>query len=185
MAFINPRTDLSQLANADEMSFIPMECVSDEYGDVMELRQGKKADSKGYTKFQENDLIWARITPCMQNGKSAIVKNLANKLGYGSTEYHVVRIKSQDCSLEFVHILLRTNTILQDATHYFTGSAGQQRVPKSYLENLEIPIPPLAKQQEIAQQITNLKSQIKTLKTQAEQNKADAIKAFEQEIFNH
>lgn len=185
VAHINPRTDLTNLANTDAMSFIPMECVSDEYGDVMELRQGKKAASKGYTKFQDDDLIWARITPCMQNGKSAIVKNLTNKLGYGSTEYHVVRIKNHDCSLEFVHILLRTNTILQDATHYFTGSAGQQRVPKSYLENLEIPIPPLKIQQEIAQHIANLKSQIKHLKTRAEQNRAEAIKAFEQAIFNH
>ena len=185
VAYINPRTDLTNLANADEMSFIPMECVSDEYGDVMELRQGKKADSKGYTKFQEDDLIWARITPCMQNGKSAIVKNLANKLGYGSTEYHVVRIKNQDCSLEFLHILLRTNTILQDATHYFTGSAGQQRVPKSYLENLEIPIPPLEIQQKIALYIANLKTQIKTLKSQAERNRAEAIQAFELAIFNH
>lgn len=183
VTFVNPRTDLSNLKDNDEMSFIPMECVSDEYGEVMELREGQKANSKGYTKFQEGDLIWARITPCMQNGKSAIVSNLSNGVGYGSTEYHVIREKDSSFSVNYAHTLLRRSVILNDAVNYFTGSAGQQRVPKSYLENLEVPVPPLSKQNEIIATISEMRSEIKALQEKAAINREQAIKEFEQEIF--
>ncbi|WP_301186897.1 restriction endonuclease subunit S [uncultured Alistipes sp.] len=83
LAFINPRTDLSMLNDTDEMSFIPMEDISDDYGEWQNKKIGKKADVKGYTKFQNGDIIWARITPCMQNGKSALLSNLINGKGYG------------------------------------------------------------------------------------------------------
>lgn len=182
--FINPRTNLDQLNDNDEMSFIPMDCISDIYGEVIKIKEGKKKNSSGYTKFQENDLIWARITPCMQNGKSAIVKGLKNRLGYGSTEYHVIRKKSNDIILDFIYNILRTELIRGDAVNYFTGSAGQQRVPKSYLENLKIPLPPLEKQIEIVAYITNLKNKIKKLHILAKKNREEAIREFEQEIFN-
>lgn len=182
--FINPRTNLDQLNDNDEMSFIPMDCISDIYGEVIKIKEGKKKNSSGYTKFQENDLIWARITPCMQNGKSAIVKGLKNRLGYGSTEYHVIRKKSNDIILDFIYNILRTELIRGDAVNYFTGSAGQQRVPKSYLENLKIPLPPLEKQIEIVAYITNLKNKIKKLHILAKKNREEAIQEFEQEIFN-
>lgn len=180
---VNPRTDLSSLKNEDNMSFIPMKNVSDTYGKITKSDEGVKSDSQGYTKFQENDLIWARITPCMQNGKSAIARELVNGFGYGSTEYHVLREKNKGFSIVFAYHLLRTQTVLQDAINYFTGSAGQQRVPKSYLENLLVPVPPLEKQKEIANHISDLKEKIKNLKEQASQNRQDAITDFEKEIF--
>lgn len=184
LAQINPRTDLSNLKEEDNMSFIPMACVSDDYGEVMELRGGKKSESKGYTKFQDGDLIWARITPCMQNGKSAIVQNLKNGLGYGSTEYHIVRKLSNEFSIEYTYTLLRTSLVRNDAVNYFTGSAGQQRVPKSYLEELEVPVPPLSVQNRIVNKINELKDQVKTLNNEALINRREAIKEFEKEIFS-
>lgn len=183
VAFINPRTTLLNLKDDDAMSFIPMECVSDEYGEVIELRKGRKADSKGYTKFQEGDLIWARITPCMQNGKSAIVKSLTNGVGYGSTEYHVIREKDPTFNIQYAHTLLRRSVILHDAVNYFTGSAGQQRVPKSYLENLEIPVPPISKQIEVSEAISTMIKQMKQLQESAASNRKQAIREFEYEIF--
>ena len=184
MVYVNPRTDLTDLESEDVMSFIPMKYISDDYGIVLNTDQGKKEHSKGYTKFKDGDLLWARITPCMQNGKSAIVSDLLNGFGYGSTEYHVLRKKEDDLKLDFLYHLLRTKLIREDAVSHFTGSSGQQRVPKSYLENLTVPLPPLKTQTQIANHISGLKLQIKDLKKQANENRAKAIQEFEEEIFS-
>ena len=155
LAYINPRTDISMLNDKDELSFIPMEDISDDYGEWVGTRRGSKTNIKGYTKFQDGDIIWARITPCMQNGKSAYVHNLVNGKGFGSTEFHIVRLKTQEVLPEYIHTILRHYDVLCYAKKYFTGSAGQQRVPASYLENLLIPIPPLDIQKKIADDYIN------------------------------
>ncbi len=183
LVYVNPRTDLSELDANDSMSFIPMKNVSDDYGEIITLDEGQKSKSGGYTKFRDGDLIWARITPCMQNGKSAIVSGLDNGLGYGSTEYHVLREKEDSFLIDYLYHLLRTRTVREDAINYFTGSAGQQRVPKAYLENLIIPAPPLSIQKEVISNIDKIKSQIKELNKQAAENRNIAIKEFENEIF--
>ena len=184
LIYVNPRTDLKELKDSDDMSFIPMECVSDEYGEVIELRSGKKSKSGGYTKFQEGDLIWARITPCMQNGKSAVIQGLKNKLGYGSTEFHVLRAKDKTFSIAFTYHLLRSLAVRMDAINHFTGSAGQQRVPKEYLENLIVPVPPIQIQNEISKHLNELKEKKRNLTQKADASRLSAIKEFEKEIFH-
>ncbi|MDY3316599.1 restriction endonuclease subunit S [Riemerella anatipestifer] len=180
---INPRTNL--LENDKNISFIPMECVSDDFGEIIELKSKKISESKGYTKFQENDLIWARITPCMQNGKSAIVSNLENKLGCGSTEFHVIRNNNtSNTHTEYIYHILRLKIVLNRATSYFTGSAGQQRVPKSFLEELVIPVPPIDVQVKISNKLSEIKTNIKTNITQAKNLKHQAEQEFEQAIFS-
>lgn len=183
LALINPKTDLSMLSDADNMSFIPMEDISDVYGEWMGKRIGCKSDIKGYTKFQNGDIVWARITPCMQNGKSALLTNLVNGKGYGSTEFHVVRVKSSDVLSQYIHTLLRHFDMLSDAKKYFTGSAGQQRVPTSYLENLLIPIPPLDVQKQIADEYTNGIEQAKQGYMKIYNYKQELKKNFETQIF--
>ena len=183
LAFINPKTDLSMLSDADNMSFIPMEDISDDYGEWVGKRNGSKSNIKGYTKFQDGDIIWARITPCMQNGKSALLSNLVNGKGYGSTEFHVVRIKSNDVLPRYIHTLLRHFDVLSDAKKYFTGSAGQQRVPTSYLENLLIPIPPLDVQKQISDEYTNGIEQAKQGYMKIYNYKQELKKNFETQIF--
>lgn len=155
LAYINPRTDVSMLDDKDELSFIPMEDISDDYGEWVGTRIGYKANIKGYTKFQDGDIVWARITPCMQNGKSALLYNLVNGKGFGSTEFHIVRLKTQEVLPDYIHTLLLHYDVLSDAKKYFTGSAGQQRVPASYLENLLIPVPPLDIQKKIVEDYIN------------------------------
>ena len=182
---INPSTSFLSLNDNDELSFIPMECISDEFGEWKERRKCKKKDSKGYTKFQSGDLIWARITPCMQNGKSAIVDNLESGLGCGSTEFHVLRNKESGLNLQFVHLILRQPMVLDDAKRSFTGSAGQQRVPKSYLENLSIPFPPISIQNAIVEHANQLKEQMKQLKQEAKELRENALVEFEKEIFEN
>lgn len=179
---INPSTNFNDLSFND-LSFIPMECISDEYGEISYTQTGTIQKSKGYTKFKNGDLLWAKITPCMENGKSAITNNLLNGYGYGSTEYHVLRAQSERISIEFIYNLLRTKLVREKATSTFTGSAGQQRVPKSFLDELLIPIPPIKKQNEINKYISNLKNQIKELHKSSKNNKEKAILEFEETIF--
>lgn len=180
---IDPKNNFSALNEDLEMSFIPMQCISDENGEIIKLENGINKKSKGYTRFQEGDLIWAKITPCMQNGKSAILKGLKNGYGYGSTEFYVIRNLNSNICLDYIYHILRTKLVRQDAVKYFTGSSGQQRVPKSYLQNLEIPLPDFDKQKNISNQIYTIKMEIKNLKQEAEQNRITAQEEFEKELF--
>jgi type I restriction enzyme S subunit len=183
IAIINPTVSFVKEPQNKEVSFIPMECVSDDYGEIMEHRDGITGESKGYKKFVENDIIWSRITPCMQNGKSAIATGLKNKLGYGSTEYHIVRI-DDDTLREYIYHILRNDRVLQEATSYFTGSAGQQRVPKEFLENLKIPIVDKPKMKIYNQTLSIMKQKLKELNIKAKEYRENALKEFEKEIFS-
>ena len=180
---IDPKNNFSALNKDLEMSFIPMQCISDEYGEIVKLENGINEKSKGYTRFQEGDLVWAKITPCMQNGKSAILKGLKNGYGYGSTEFYVIRNSNSNICLDYIYHILRTKLVRWNAVKYFTGSSGQQRVPKSYLQNLEIPLPDFDKQKNISNQIYAIKMKIKKLKQEAEQNRIAAQEEFEKELF--
>lgn len=119
----------------------------------------------------------------MQNGKSALLTNLVNGKGYGSTEFHVIRIKSSEVLPQYIHTLLRHFDVLFDAKKYFTGSAGQQRVPTSYLESLLIPIPPLEVQKQIAEEYTSGIEQAKQGYDKISSYKQDLKKSFEAQIF--
>lgn len=180
---INPTTSFTKLNFNTKISFVPMESVSDEYGEVKDNRVTSIEKSKGYTKFKSGDLIWARITPCMQNGKSAIVNNLVNGLGCGSTEFHVFREISNTISLKFIHVLFRSKYFLSFAQKHFTGSAGQQRVPVSFFYELRIPVPPLFIQHEVVEKIEAMRAEIKGLKNSAEEMRIKAKENFELEIF--
>lgn len=185
---INPATVYPK--DIDNISFLPMECVSDVYGEIIEAREGKTYSAKGYTRFQENDVLWAKITPCMQNGKCAIAHKLLNGYGYGSTEYHVFRAIAGKCMPEYIHALMRTPYLRKMAQTYFTGSAGQQRVGTDFLEVLTIPAIPISSsstndvtQERIANHITSIKSQIKALRQRAESLRSLAKKEFEAAVF--
>lgn len=183
LAYINPKTDFSILSEDDEISFIPMEDISDDYGEWTGKKTLKRSEIKGYTKFQNGDIIWARITPCMQNGKSTLLQNLVNGKGCGSTEFHVIRIKSAEVLPQYIHTLLRHCDVLSDAKKYFTGSSGQQRVPASYLENLLIPIPILETQKQIANEYTSGIEQAKQGYLKICNYKQTLKKDFESQIF--
>ncbi len=183
LLYINPNTSFSDLDDNDEISFVPMESVSDKYGELKEYKTCKKSSSKGYTKFKNGDLIWAKITPCMQNGKSTVVRSLSNGYGCGSTEFYVLRNENENLNIDYVHLLLRLPIVLKDAMKHFTGSAGQQRVPKTYLENLSIPYPPLSVQNNIVRNAKKQMEEIKQMRTESEKLKQEALVNFEKQIF--
>jgi len=83
-----------------------------------------KKVAKGYTYFEENDVLFAKITPCMQNGKHVIARNLNDGIGFGTTEFHVLR-PNNDILAEWIHFFIRQSYFLQEATAYFTGAVSE------------------------------------------------------------
>lgn len=161
---INPsKKEIQYIKKNIEVSFIPMSYIDDNSGTIVqqdtinidEIRR------KGYKYFREGDVLFARITPCMENGKCVITDNLTNQLGFGSTEYHVIR-PNKYILAKWIQLFLRQQIIRDEAVRHFTGSVGQQRVPENFLQNLLIPLPfsngqpDLELQQRIVQRIEEL-----------------------------
>lgn len=147
---INPRRPAKLAIEPDsETTFVPMAGVDDESGTIAQPQVKTFSEvSRGYTYFEEGDVIFAKITPCMQNGKHAVASGLLNGFGFGSTEFHVIR-PSDAIMAEWIHSFLRQPSILTEAQRHFRGAVGQQRVPKEFLIDLPIPLPPLAEQRRI------------------------------------
>ena len=166
---INPATPFSGYELDTNVTFVPMEKVSAEYGEADLSLCKVIEEAKGYTRFRNNDLIWAKITPCMENGKSAVVDNLKEGIGCGSTEFHVFRALD-GINIHYIHALLRLKSLRQHAALHFTGSAGQQRVSSEFFKELIIPKPSIEKQTEIADYIIKTRNRVKKL-----QQEADAV----------
>jgi type I restriction enzyme S subunit len=145
-----------------------MECVDEVWGEVIEQHSRPYSESKGYTEFQEGDVLWAKITPCMQNGKSAVAQNLLQQRGFGSTEFHVFRVDAAQLDARYLLAVLRLKYLRQFATLFFGGSAGHQRVDALFFQKLAIPLPPLINQQKMAIEIELLKTQAQSLRQQAQ-----------------
>lgn len=147
---LNPRRPTFQRNDETPTTFVPMPAVDENSGTITapEVRPFGEV-KKGYTYFAEDDVLFAKITPCMQNGKHAIACNLIDGVGFGSTEFHVIRPGSQVLP-EWIHFFVRQPAVLKAAEAHFTGSVGQQRVPDEYLANLTLPLPPLPEQRRIA-----------------------------------
>ncbi len=151
---INPKkSELKELNGDMEISFVPM-------SDVQEKRINFEAKEKrklhevinGYTYFRNNDVLLAKITPCFENGKSGIAKNLTNDIGFGSTEFIVIRPSCKIIS-ELIYYFISDERFLKIGMNNMTGSAGQKRVPADIVRHLKIPLPPLSVQQDIVAEI--------------------------------
>jgi type I restriction enzyme S subunit len=104
----------------------------------------------GFTYFAEGDVLFAKITPCMENGKGAIALGLSSGVGFGSTEFHVLRPVHGVTNSHWIYQVLAFRKFRENAAANMTGSAGQRRVPASYLENYTISLPPLELQNRFA-----------------------------------
>lgn len=144
VAIINPKDKIDDLAIS--VSFVPMQNVSETGNiDVSEIRQALEV-SKGFTSFIDGDVLMAKITPCMENGKGAVAVGLCNGRGFGSTEFFVIRPDRSKVRSEWIYYYTVQKRFRLDCERNMTGSAGQKRVPKAYLENSKIGIPSLAEQ---------------------------------------
>lgn len=160
-----------------QTTFVPMAAVAEKTGTIAkpEVVPYSKV-SKGYTYFEENDVLFAKITPCMQNGKHVIARNLIDGLGFGTTEFHVIR-PSNEVLPEWIHFFIRQPYFLREATAYFTGAVGQQRVPDEFLSNYTIPLPPIEEQRRIAVKTQELMQEVERARTACEK-RLEAAKAL-------
>jgi type I restriction enzyme, S subunit len=149
VAKINPRP--SRVPQLDEMvSFAGMTDLSAERGCITQSALRPFAEvCKGYTPFHAQDILVAKITPCFENCKIGEA-SIPTDIGYGSTEFHVIRPLPARLDRRYLLHFLRQARILKTGERRMTGSAGQRRVPASFLEALEIPLPPLEEQRRIA-----------------------------------
>lgn len=140
IATINPsKTEIQKYDENLEVTFLSMQNLGN--GFVNERDKGAiKYFKGGYTYFAENDILIAKITPCMEHGKCAIATNLTNKIGFGSTEFNVFRVKDSRFLQEFIFCYLNRENIRKIAADNMVGTSGRQRVPTAFYENLPIPL---------------------------------------------
>lgn len=174
---LNPRRPKLDRAANTPTTFVQMSAVAENGGGIVrpETRPFGQV-SKGYTFFAEGDVIFAKITPCMQNGKHAIARNLLDGIGFGSTEFHVFRPGGEIISEWILNFLLQPS-ILTEATRYFTGAVGQQRVPENVLANLEIMLPPVDEQRRIISRLLKQMAEVERARSAAHA-KLEAIEAL-------
>jgi type I restriction enzyme S subunit len=140
---------------------------------------------RGYTYFEERDVLFAKITPSMQNGKSAIAKGLIDGFGFGSTEFHVLRPSSRVIP-EWVYLFVRQRSFRDEAMQHFRGAVGQQRVPAEFLKSYSFPLPPLDEQRHIVARIEELFARIEEargLRAAADQDAERLIPAALTDMF--
>ena len=148
---LNPKkAQEKRLASNIDVSFVPMSSVS-ENGDIdpTDIRSYEEV-KKGFTYFAENDVLFAKITPCMENGKGAVARSLKNGIGFGSTEFHVLRPIKDISNPYWIYALTSFKSFRKDAEANMTGSAGQRRTPASFLNNYKVALPPIYLQNQFA-----------------------------------
>lgn len=184
-AKINPsKTELNGFGESKEVSFLPMPAVDDKTGTIKAPLIKKYSEVKsGYTYFRDGDVIFAKITPCMENGKSAVCKNLVNTVGFGSTEFHVIRPDTKELLPEWIHLIVRSKKFREEAEKNMPGTAGQKRVPKEFLEDYLFPIPDITEQKAIIEHANKLIQKQGLLKTEIS-NRSSYILAFTSSVLS-
>lgn len=140
IAHVNPNPEKNRFSDDLPVTFLPMRNVEEMTGkiDVSITRKFKEV-KKGYTFFEEGDILFAKITPCMENGKIAIAQNLTNKIGFGSTEFHVIRFKNDDMLPRFYFWYFLQDEFRNNVQRNMKGTAGQLRVSSDYIKNVLVP----------------------------------------------
>ena len=154
IALLNPKNDLD---DSLETSFIPMMLVDDKFSNhhISEKRKWGEI-KKGFSHFAEGDIGVAKITPCFQNRKSCVFKNLINGYGAGTTELSIVRPLKEYCNQEYLLCIFKSEYFISNGVKSFTGTAGQQRIHKDYLKQFVMPVPPFEEQKRIVAKVKEL-----------------------------
>lgn len=151
---VNPRkSQLAELKQDTRVSFVPMADLNEHQIAFQPSDEKQLSEvSASYTYFQDNDVLLAKVTPCFENGKAGIARELLNGIGFGSSEFYVLRSNGQVLP-EWVYFCVMHPLFRDAAVAQMTGTGGLQRVPRDYVENFQIPLPPLEVQKEIVAEI--------------------------------
>lgn len=170
IAQTNPsKSEISTLPNDTVVSFIEMSSVSnDGFIKTKVDRSWQDLRNGSYTYFRNGDIIIAKITPCMENGKCALATKLTNGIGLGSSEFHVFRVESSMILNKFLFGLLNRPNIRLEAEKKMTGASGHRRVPIAWYEDLDIPVPSIEEQRRIVSQVEELEAGIKIARKKIE-----------------
>ncbi|MFV8596823.1 restriction endonuclease subunit S [Ralstonia pseudosolanacearum] len=167
IADINPGRTKPE-SEDDEVSFLAMGDVSEEGRVIGRQTRNYQDVAKGFTSFVENDVLVAKITPCFENGKGALATNLLGGIGFGSTEFHVIRAKEGDTLPSFLHFHTRDESFRKSGERNMVGSAGQKRVPADFLREYKIALPPIREQQKIVAILTTVDDKLEVIACQIE-----------------
>ena len=166
LCIVNPSKKLipSNLQANDTVSFLPMEDLEIKAGYAEPKQTRLLSEVQGsYTFFAEDDVLLAKVTPCFENGKVGIASNLRNGIGFGSSEFFVIR-PIKGIVKEVIYFLAQTQLFISEASKQLTGTSGLRRVPRSFIENLSIAIPPMELQEAFAERIKVVEKEKITIK---------------------
>ncbi len=185
IASINPSSKESKNSSADSLvPFLPMENLT-EKGDLnFEIMKPLAELQNGFTYFEENDVIVAKITPCFENGKAALIKELNGGYGFGSTEFHVMRANRSNLDNKFLFFIIKSHSFRSMGKALMTGAAGQKRVPTSFVKEYQLVLPPPPEQQAIANYLDDKTRKIDTL-IEKKQRLIALLKEQRTAIINH
>ena len=151
VTIINPKNDLDDTL---EISFIPMTCVKDGFRNSHTFETKKWGEvKKGFSHLAEGDIGVAKITPCFQNRKSVVFRNLKNGYGTSTTELTIVRPMEGAVCAEFLLYFFQSAFFINKGIESFTGAVGQQRIHKDYLKKSPLPLPPIEEQIRIVDKV--------------------------------
>ena len=158
---INPK---NSIADDTIVSFVPMTLIQDGYANEFTFEQRKWGEvKKGFTHFAENDVGFAKITPCFENRKSVVFRGLCNGYGAGTTELHILRAYPDTILPEYFLYLVKTESFISGGKQTFSGAVGQQRVGKEYVYNYFCPVPPLSEQQRIIKKCSDIMTMLNSI----------------------
>ncbi|CAI1077122.1 Type I restriction enzyme EcoKI specificity protein [Serratia fonticola] len=180
IAEVNPKKiEAEQDINA---GFVPMSHAPTNYNGKLEFEEKTWGEiSKSYTKFKNDDVIFAKVTPCFENGKAAIVKDMPNNIGAGSSEFYVLRARNQEIPASYLLGIIKTRKFMQEGAENMTGAVGLRRVPRAFVESFPLILPPLVEQKIIADKLDTLLAQVDSTKARLEQI-PQILKRFRQAV---
>ena len=180
------KTEVRDISDDTLVSFIDMASVSNE--GRIESKTDKslgEVRNGGYTYFAEGDIIIAKITPCMENGKCAIAQGLTNSIGFGSSEFHTFRCNNDVLLTKYLFALLNQNIVRVAAEGSMTGASGHRRVPASFYEEMMIPLPPIDIQQRVIDGCDEIDHEYSTTRMSLEKYREKVEKLFiDMEVFS-
>ena len=154
VAQINPRFEKSSLADDVPVSFVQMASVGAADGkiNVSIVRPFAEVKKGSYTPFKDGDVLFAKVTPCMENGKMAVARGLTNGVGFGSSEFHVLR-PSDQVDAKYLYYFVSSQSFRKEAACHMTGAVGLRRVPAAFLADSQLPLVPLDEQRRVVAEI--------------------------------